>query len=232
MSEWVVRFTRRQRVEHAVVMSLFVVLALTGFPQKFYDAAGAGWVVSAFGGVERMRFIHRLAGVLFSLAAVVHVAGAALLVARGKVAASMVPNRQDFRDAVGTLRYYLRLTDRHPRYDRFDYRQKFEYWGLLLGGMVMIATGFLLLFPLLATRWLPGELIPAAKLAHSNEGLMAFLVVVTWHVYNAHLSPEAFPFDRSIFDGRISRERMEHEHPLEYERLLREEERRRGSRVA
>jgi len=232
MSGWVVRFSRRQRVEHAVVMSLFVVLAITGFPQKFYDAAGAAWVVNLLGGVERMRWIHRVAGILFSLAAAVHVAGAALDVARARVQASMVPTRQDFRDAVATLRYYLRLTDQRPRYDRFDYRQKFEYWGLLLGGVVMIATGFALLFPLLVTRWLPGELIPAAKLAHSNEGLMAFLVVITWHVYNAHLAPEAFPFDRSIFDGRISRERMKQEHPLEYERLLREEARRRGSRVA
>ena len=145
----------------------------------------------------------------------------------------MVPTRQDFRDGVATLRYYLGRTGSHPRYGRFDYRQKFEYWGLLLGGMVMIATGLALLFPLLITRFLPGEVVPAAKMAHSSEGLMAFLVVITWHVYNAHLSPEAFPFDRSIFDGRISRERMKHEHPLEYERLLREEQQRgRDSDVA
>ena len=232
MSEWVVRFSRRQRLEHAVVMTLFVILALTGFPQKFHEAGWAAGVVAALGGVERMRFLHRVAGVLFSAAAVVHVAGAALEILRGRAEANMVPTRQDFRDAVGTLRYYLGLVERPPRYGRFDYRQKFEYWGLLLGGMVMIATGFALLFPLLTTRWLPGEVVPAAKLAHSSEGLMAFLVVITWHVYNAHLSPEAFPFDRSIFDGRISRERMEHEHPLEYERLLREEAERRASRVA
>jgi formate dehydrogenase gamma subunit len=232
MSEWVVRFSRRQRLEHAVVMTLFLVLALTGFPQKFHEAGWAAGVVAALGGVERMRLLHRVAGILFSAAAVAHVAGAALEILRGRAEANMVPTRQDFRDAVGTLRYYLGLVERPPRYGRFDYRQKFEYWGLLLGGMVMIATGFALLFPLLVTRWLPGEVVPAAKLAHSSEGLMAFLVVITWHVYNAHLSPEAFPFDRSIFDGRISRERMKHEHPLEYERLLREEAERRASRVA
>jgi formate dehydrogenase gamma subunit len=232
MSDWVVRFSRRQRLEHAVVMVLFLVLALTGFPQKFSDAGFSAGVVAALGGVERMRLVHRVAGVLFSLAALVHVAGAALDILRHRAEASMVPTRQDFRDAVFTLRYYLGAGEHPPRYGRFDYRQKFEYWGLLLGGMVMIATGFALLFPLLATRFLPGEVIPAAKLAHSSEGLMAFLVVITWHVYNAHLSPEAFPFDRSIFDGRISRERMRHEHPLEYERLLREEAQRRTSRVA
>ena len=51
----------------------------------------------------------------------------------------------------------------------------------------------------------PGELIPVAKVAHSNEGLMAFLVVITWHIYNAHLTPDVFPFDTAIFTGKISR---------------------------
>jgi hypothetical protein len=32
------------------------------------------------------------------------------------------------------------------------------------------------------------------------------------------LNPDVFPFDTSIFTGRISRHRMEHEHPLELER--------------
>jgi formate dehydrogenase subunit gamma len=61
--------------------------------------------------------------------------------------------------------------------------------------------------------------IPAAKMAQSSEGLLAFLVVITWHVFNAHLSPDVFPFDSSIFTGKVSAERMETEHPLEYERM-------------
>ncbi|HEY6910221.1 MAG TPA: hypothetical protein VI356_12675 [Myxococcales bacterium] len=65
----------------------------------------------------------------------------------------------------------------------------------------------------------PGQLIPAARVAHSQEGLMAFLVVIVWHVYNALLSPDVFPFDSSIFTGRISRDRMLEEHPLELARI-------------
>jgi formate dehydrogenase subunit gamma len=215
----VVRFGARQRAEHALVMVTFVVLALTGFPQKFHGSDWARWLVEALGGLERARWMHRAAGLVFALLALSHVAVTVVQLATGRARPSMVPTRGDFRDAVTTLRYYLGASDAQARFDRFDYRQKFEYWGLLLGGLVMIVTGFLLLFPVAATRWLPGELVPAAKVAHSSEGLMAFLVVIVWHIYNAHLSPEAFPFDRSIFTGRISRERMEHEHPLELERL-------------
>jgi hypothetical protein len=65
----------------------------------------------------------------------------------------------------------------------------------------------------------PGQIIPAAKVAHSNEGLMAFFVITIWHIFNAHLNPDVFPFDPSMFTGKISRERMLHEHPLELARI-------------
>jgi cytochrome b subunit of formate dehydrogenase len=223
MTDTLPRFTSRQRAEHVLVMTTFTVLALTGFPQKFYDASWAHWIVSLFGGIERLRWIHRMTGLLFTLLTVSHVALVTLEVATGRARASLVPARKDFSDAILTLRYYLGLADHPAAFDRFDYRQKFEYWGLLLGGVLMIVTGLILYLPLLALRILPGEFIPAAKVAHSNEGLMAFLVVITWHIYNAHLSPDVFPFDTSIFTGRISRARMRHEHPLELERIEREE---------
>ena len=155
----------------------------------------------------------------FATLSMLHVVTVGFKIAIGRARPTLVPNRKDFSDAVLTIRYYLGLSDHHAAFDRFDYRQKFEYWGLLLGGVLMVATGLILYFPLLALRLLPGEFVPAAKVAHSNEGLMAFLVVITWHVYNAHLSPDTFPFDTSIFTGKISRERMEHEHPLELARM-------------
>ena len=87
----------------------------------------------------------------------------------------------------------------------------------------MISTGFILYFPIFWTGFLPGEVIPAANVAHSSEGLLAFLIVIIWHIYNAHLNPDVFPFDTSIFTGKISDERMEKEHPLEYARLMAED---------
>ena len=219
MSDYLQRFSLRQRVEHFLVMSIFTLLALTGFPQKFYDAGWSHTIVSLFGGMERLRFMHRMCGVAFATLSMLHVVTVGFKIAIGRARPTLVPNRKDFSDAVLTIRYYLGLADHHAAFDRFDYRQKFEYWGLLLGGVLMVATGLILYFPLLALRLLPGEFVPAAKVAHSNEGLMAFLVVITWHVYNAHLSPDTFPFDTSIFTGKISRERMEHEHPLELARM-------------
>ena len=64
-----------------------------------------------------------------------------------KMKLTLVPNRQDFKDAVQQLRYYLGARGDAGAFDRFDYRQKFEYWGLVLGGLVMIATGLRPLLP-------------------------------------------------------------------------------------
>ncbi len=216
----VVRFSRRARVEHVAVMSLFVVLALTGFPQKFFPDPWAQAMVGAMGGIDRVRWLHRAAGLLFACLLAVHLGGAAWPTLRRRARLSLVPEGKDFQDAAAMLRFQLGTEAQPPVFDRFDYRQKFEYWGLVLGGAVMVATGFLLLFPLAATAFVSGQLVPVAKVAHSNEGLMAFLVVVTWHIFNAHLSPEAFPGDSSIFTGRIARERLRHEHPLEYARIM------------
>jgi formate dehydrogenase subunit gamma len=220
MKETFVRFSVRQRAEHVLVMSLFIILAVTGLPQKFSDAAWARGLLSLMGGVEIARAVHRLAGLAFAVLAIAHLGTAVVLVVTGRSRPSMIPGRKDFTDAITTLRFYLGASDEQAKFDRFDYRQKFEYWGLVMGGLLMAATGMILYAPLVVTRVLPGVTIPIAKVAHSNEGLMAFLVVITWHVYNAHLNPDVFPFDTAIFTGRIGRHRMEHEHPLELKRLI------------
>jgi formate dehydrogenase subunit gamma len=220
VKDYLQRFSVSQRIAHAAGMTLFFVLAFTGLPQEFFQQGWARWSILAMGGIERVRWIHRYAGIAFAALVAVHLAVAVVQLGTRRVRASMVPTRKDFLDAIEMMRYYLRLSDEAPRFDRFDYRQKFEYWGLVIGSFVMIVTGFILFFPVETARLLPGQVIPAALLMHGREGLLAFLIVITWHLYNAHFSPESFPFDTSIFTGKTTRERMEKEHPLEYARLV------------
>ncbi len=215
-----VRFSALQRLEHLLVMIFFIILVITGLPQSYFEAAWAGWIIMRLGGIDTTRFIHRMFGILFAVLVVWHLGRVTLFVILGKLRPSIVPTFKDFNDAVGMLKYYMGLSEEHPKFGRYDFRQKFEYWGLVLGGLFMIVSGFVLYFPIFFTKLLPGVIIPVAEMIHGYEALLAFLVIIIWHMYGAHFNPDVFPFDPSIFTGKISRERMEKDHTLEYAELI------------
>jgi cytochrome b subunit of formate dehydrogenase len=167
-----------------------------------------------------VRWLHRAVGIVFAIMTVAHLATVIVGVATRRMTPSMLFAAKDFRDAVDNLNYCLGRAEAAPKFGRYDYRQKFEYWGLVFGSSIMVISGFILYFPIQFSRWLPAEIIPAAKVMHSYEALLALLIILVWHMYGAHLNPDVFPFDTSIFSGRISKERLKHEHPLEYEELF------------
>jgi len=215
-----VRFSVWSRVQHALIIVLFTLLLVTGLPQKWPGAYTSQWLVDHMGGIFASRWIHRAAGVVFSLLVVAHLSIAIIGVLTRRMKATMLLGRQDFRDAIDNLRYYAGYADVPPKFGRYDYRQKFEYWGLIFGSVIMVATGYILYFPIETSRLLPAELIPAAKAMHSYEALFAFLIVLVWHLAGAHLAPESFPMDTSIFTGKIRKDKLRHEHALEYEDLF------------
>jgi formate dehydrogenase subunit gamma len=210
------RFTAGQRIEHAVLMVTFIVLAVTGMAQRYSSAGWAEWTILNLGGVQYVRLIHRGFALIFVLSFVYHGANVLYSYFIKHRPLTMIPTLKDFSDVINALRYTFGLTDRAPRFGRFDYRQKFEYWGLIFGGTVIILTGFILAFPLAITRFLPGQVVAAAVEFHGFEATLAVLVIVVWHLYDVIFRPGVFPADMSIFTGRISRERMREEHPLEY----------------
>lgn len=216
---YIKRFGAHRIIEHWLNAVVFTLLVITGLSQRFHEYSVAQWIIINLGGVDSTRLVHRVSGFIFTLLLVVHIVSASMGVLLKKWPASMMINAKDFVDAITNIKYYLGLTNQPALCDRYDYKQKFEYWGVIAGGMAMMATGLILWFPTTAVRLLPGELIPAAKALHSNEALLAFLVIVTWHIYNSIFSPEVFPLDTVIFTGKISRGRMVHEHPIELARI-------------
>lgn len=214
------RFNAVRILEHYLAILTFGTLAVTGLSQKFYTFELSQWIILNAGGINSVRLIHRYTGLIFATAVLVHVGIAFLGLVIRKWPASMVIYKKDFSDAIENLKYYFGISNHPALCDRYDYKQKFEYWGVVVGGFLMIGTGLTLWFPTFVARHLPGELIPAAKAAHTNEALLAFLVIIIWHIYNSVFSPEVFPLDTSILvDGYISRERMVHEHPVELARI-------------
>jgi cytochrome b subunit of formate dehydrogenase len=211
------RFTRADRIQHAVMVASFLVLAVTGLPQKFIflDNRLLDEIIDALGGIEAVRVIHRLAAVTLMLVTAYHVIDVAHRVLVRRVPLYMLPRYQDVVDALQSVRYNLGLAKGRPRMDRYTWEEKVEYWSLIWGTIVMIATGFMLWNPVATTRFLPGEFIPAAQVVHGGEALLAILAVIVWHFYSVHLRH----FNRSMFTGVMTEPEMEHEHPLELERI-------------
>lgn len=213
--ERVRRFSPARIVEHLAHVITFVVLVCTGLSQRFYSLDISQWIILHLGGIDNVRLIHRFAGVVFSLEVITHLTVAAIGIVYKKWQPSMVIIKKDFTDVVHNIKYYLGIENSPTRGGRYTYKQKFEYWGILTGVLMMMLTGVILWFPAVVTKFLPGEIIPAAKVLHTNEALVVFLIIAIWHVYSAIFSPEVFPLDTSIFTGYISKSRMLREHPDE-----------------
>ena len=218
----VVRFETHQRIQHFLMMSTFIVLALTGLPQRFNEMGASRRWVDLLGGLESVRMIHRSAGVLMLVDSVYHVGYLAVRIGvqRRFGAFQMVPRPQDARDAYHMGRYFLGLDSEKPRFGRFSYLEKFDYWAVFWGIGVIGTSGVVLMFSVAAARVIPGEAIPLALAVHGDEAVLAVGWIAIVHMFNAHLAPWIFPFNPAIFTGRLSRERYAEDHPLEYERMV------------
>jgi formate dehydrogenase subunit gamma len=217
--DYIVRFNVRQRIEHILLMVIFVMLALTGLIQKFYTAAFCQWIILNLGGITTTRWIHRGFAMVFVALMVYHIVLCLINVFGRHKKATMVPTLNDYKAVVADLKCHMGMAAECPKFGRYDYRQKFEYFGLIIGSIIIIISGFILLFPTAITSWIPGDVIPVALTFHGWEATLAVIVIVIWHIYDVVLRPDIFPTDKSIFTGKISLQRLKEEHGLEYEEI-------------
>jgi mono/diheme cytochrome c family protein len=115
------------------------------------------------------------------------------------------------KDGWQALMYNVGLAKSFPQMGRYTFEEKMEYWAFAWGALIMGATGFMMWNPIITARFLPGEVIPAAKAAHGGEALLAVLAIIIWHMYGVHIKR----FNKSMWTGEMSEEEMLHEHPLE-----------------
>ncbi len=214
------RFSNARIAEHLLIIITTLILFATGLSQRFWTLNISQWFILEMGGIDNVRLIHRVAGLIFSIELILHMGIAMMGVIFKQWQPAMFITKKDFADAKQNMRYYFGLENQPARCDRYDYMEKFEYWTILIGGLLMIVTGLILWFPTFIARFLPGEIIPSAKALHSNEATLIFLLNAVWHIYNSIFSPDVFPLDTSIFTGYLSRERMVREHPLELSRIV------------
>jgi cytochrome b subunit of formate dehydrogenase len=225
--QFVRRFEAADRILHGFLMLSFLGLAATGLPLIFSDERWAQRLAAILGSFEVAGWLHRLCAVILITVFAVHLSriGRRLVVDKDYGLLwgprSMVPQPRDAVEAVGHVKWFLGLGPR-PRFDRFTYWEKFDYWAVFWGMGIIGASGLLLWFPVFFARFVPGWIFNVALLVHGEEALLAVGFIFTMHFFNGHLRPEKFPMDKVIFTGRITLEEMQDERPDEYDRMVRE----------
>lgn len=209
------RFDTAQRIEHAVLIASFSLLAITGLVQKYSSAGISEGIIALLGGIQTTRIIHRIAATVFLLQAIYHVVvvGYKLYVLRMRP--SMLPGVKDAKDAIQSLTYNLGVTKEPPKMPRYNFAEKMEYWAMIWGLVLMGLTGLMLWNPIMTANLLPGQFIPAAKIAHGLEAVLAVLAIIVWHFYNVHLKT----FNKSMFTGKITHHEMVEDHAEELEEI-------------
>jgi formate dehydrogenase subunit gamma len=209
------RFTLGQRWEHGLLILSIAVLLLTGLPQKYRTTGWSQWLLSTPERVETVQQIHHIAALLLIAGVAYHLGRAIYLMARRQLPGEILPTWQDVRDAWQMVLYLLFLTRKKPVYGKYNFEQKITYWFIFFGIGILVISGIILWFPEAITRFLPGGVIPAAFLAHSNEAIVAAVFIVIWHFYHVHFER----LNLSIFTGRLSEQEMRAYHAAEFERL-------------
>ena len=130
--EEITRFDIHQIIQHAVLMVSFILLVLTGLPLKFSSATISQLWVAVLGGIEVTRSIHHFAAwvmVGVSLYHVIYIAYS-ILILKKPFPVKMVPSGQDFLKLFQELGYFAGLIKERPKFDRFNWKEKFDRYRL------------------------------------------------------------------------------------------------------
>ena len=219
-----VRMSLSERLQHATVLTSFILLVVTGFALRFPEA----WWVAPIRRLSPRMFdlrgiVHRIAGVTLVLVSLFHV-GYVLLVPRGRtLLRDLLPARKDLADIFRVVPYYLGLSSVRPAFARFSYIEKSEYWALAWGTVVMAVTGVILWFDNTFLGLLTKLGWDIARTVHYYEAWLATLAILVWHFYFVIFNPDTYPINLAFWKGTLTEEEMQEDHPLELEEIKRRE---------
>jgi formate dehydrogenase subunit gamma len=235
------RSTVNQRIQHIILATCVIVLVLTGMPLKFHNAPWAPYLYSLFGGIKVAPIIHKTFGCILLALFIYHLIYLAVNIYVGQVAPlrmkkelsagkilkllatqPLIPNRKDLKDIIQLFKYLLFLTDQKPQGDEFTWKNKFDYWAPFWGIPVLGISGLIMWNKVFATRFLPGEIINFALIAHSDEALLAALFLFIWHWYNVHFKTSVFPMGTVFMTGYLSEKLMVEDHYEYYVKVMKQ----------
>ena len=214
------RMTVNERIQHVVLGLSFTALVVTGFMLRYPEA----WWVTGIRHLSTRAFewrglVHRIASLIMVGSGVWHVAYLILTDSGRQLFRAMLPEWRDVTDPWNVLRYNLGLAPTKPKFGRFCYIEKAEYWAMAWGTALMTLTGAILWFDNASMGYITKLGFDVARLVHFYEAVLATLAIIVWHFYFVIFNPDVYPMNLAWLTGRMSEGEMMEEHPLQLEQL-------------
>jgi predicted CXXCH cytochrome family protein len=197
------RMTKNEIIQHILLLSSFIALAVTGFALKYTNSFWSEGLLQLGMTEEVRKLIHRISAVVMMVLGLYHIIYL-FVTARGRdVLKKLLPNIKDAVDAFNSLKYFLGFSKVHPKAGKYDYAEKAEYWALIWGTLVMGVTGLFLWFPTLVGDWAPLWLIKVSEIIHFYEAVLATLAIIVWHWFFVIFRPSQYPVSFAWLSGTI-----------------------------
>lgn len=207
----VVRMTPGAVAQHHVLLISFAALAITGFALRYPAFLPFRKFFGWDGGAHVRGITHRSAAVIFLLGCAWHLVYVWTKGGR-KFLRDMLPVGRDFSQFGQMLAYNLGKRRKPPRFTRFGYVEKAEYWALVWGAGIMAISGIILWFDTYFIQFLPKGFLDVMLVVHHYEAWLATLAILVWHLYSVLFNPGVFPGNPAWLTGKMPEAMYRHEH--------------------
>ena len=218
------RFSPLQRLFHLLLIVSFLTQGSTGLARLYIETPWGKRLAWVFGGYEACRTVHVYIGIFMLCLFAVNALYLLSKINWRKFPStlfgpdSIIPQPKDIKDFFQHVGWFLGRAEA-PKFDRWGYWEKFDYWAVFWGIPILGITGLLMAYPLIASRFMPGWILNVTLWVHRIEAILAMGHVFIIHFFIAHLRPHSFPMDRSMFEGSVDLAATRHEKPAWVARL-------------
>lgn len=218
------RFTPVQRLFHLLLMLSFLTQGATGLARMYIETPWGKWLSWIFGGYESALTVHVWVGIFMICGFGVHFFYVVFKIDWRNFPGSLfgpdslLVQPRDIKAFFQHVGWFLGIA-KAPQFDRWGYWEKFDYWAVFWGMVIMGCTGLILAYPVVSTRFMPGWGLNVAFWVHRIEAILAMGHVFLIHFFIAHLRRHNFPMDRAMFEGSVDLNATRHEKPAWVVRL-------------
>jgi len=218
--EQVERFRNPFKLWHYLVMIGMTLAGIIGLLQAFPDWGPGQSFFNAIGLDTARNFHHYFAYLVdFTIVYFIIYFFYQIIIKKRRMF-SMLPTLKDIRDAIDMNLYILGLKENEPQYSRFTFGQKIDFFLVLIGAPTLTVTGLAMHYTQFSEPVIGGLGIAICVVIHRNVALFLAWLIISVHIYYAHLAPGFFPMNPVILTGKMPVSRYRVLYPLDSEPVI------------